>query len=124
MYNVITISAVYAHPIEYLFGNAFPSISSLLILKSKMHIITTGGFIFFRFIESHETHSGIEFPYSIFAFYPFHTGSKYHDFHHLKNIGNYGSFTSIWDTIFGTNIVYLNEKNNSNSNIIEKIKKS
>ena len=76
MNNIITLSAVYAHPIEYIFGNAFPSTVGLLILKSKMHVVTFAGWIYLRFIESHEAHSGFEFPYSIFAFYPFHTGSN------------------------------------------------
>lgn len=123
MYNVITFSSVYTHPFEYLVGNAFPSLAGTLLLGNKIHIISTSGWIFFRFIETHEVHSGFEFPYSMFGFYPFDTGSNYHNYHHLKNIGNYGSFTRIWDTIFGTNKIYLEEEKNKAILTNEKLKK-
>jgi len=37
---------------------------------------------------------------------PFATSSSYHNFHHSYNIGNYSSFFSMWDTLFGTNKTY------------------
>lgn len=33
----------------------------------------------------------------------------YHNFHHLKNIGNFGSMFIMWDSIFGTNSYYYKE---------------
>ena len=107
MYNVCHLSAVYCHPAEYLFGNTLPSMMSLLILKSNVHVICFAGWIIFRLIETHEGHSGLEFPVSPFSVIPFNTGATYHDYHHLKNQGNYSSFMSLWDQIFGTNQPFL-----------------
>ena len=106
MFNVIFLASVYAHPFEYLIGNAIPSLVGLFIMKSRVHCISHLGWVMFRFFETHEVHSGLEFPISPFSVIPFGTGPKYHDYHHLKNQGNYGSFTSIWDTLFGTNQIY------------------
>ena len=33
--------------------------------------------------------------------------SIYHNFHHSHNVGNYGSFFTIWDTLCGTNRHYF-----------------
>ena len=57
-------------------------------------------------METHETHSGYEFPWSMYAAVPFATDSTYHNFHHLKNVGNYGSVFRVWDTLFQTNKYY------------------
>lgn len=112
MYNVIHLASVYAHPLEYMVANAFPSLASAFIAKNKIHAITYFIWITIRFIETHEGHSGLEFEYSPFAAFPFSAGPRYHNYHHLKNQGNYASFTRIWDSMFGTNEPYFtkNEK--------------
>jgi sterol desaturase/sphingolipid hydroxylase (fatty acid hydroxylase superfamily) len=33
----------------------------------------------------------------------------YHNYHHLKNIGNFGSMFIMWDSIFGTNSYYYKD---------------
>ena len=38
---------------------------------------------------------------------PFQSEAEFHDYHHSKNDGNYGTFFPFWDTIFGTNKNYL-----------------
>ena len=108
MFNITHLASVYAHPLEFVFGNSFPSLAGMFILKSRIHVVTFLGWTIFRFIETHEGHSGLEFPISMFSIIPFSAGSKYHNYHHLKNQGNYASFTTIWDRIFGTNETYLN----------------
>lgn len=60
-----------------------------------------------RMMETHEGHSGLELPFSPFGVFPFAMGGEYHSFHHEKNTGNYGSFTSLWDRVFGTDQPYL-----------------
>jgi sterol desaturase/sphingolipid hydroxylase (fatty acid hydroxylase superfamily) len=107
MYNVVTISSVYAHPIEYVLGNAFPTFAGTIILKNRTHFITCVGWVLLRLIETHDGHSGFALPFEMFSFFPIHTGSNYHNFHHLHNAGNFGSFTRIWDGLFGTNKVYF-----------------
>jgi len=61
-----------------------------------------------------EGHSGYDFPMpisillgNIFIIIPFiGISSEYHDFHHSKNTGNYSSFYSFWDSVFGCNADY------------------
>ena len=106
MYNTIAISSIYAHPLEFIVGNAIPTFIGVFIFKSKAHVVSYFGWYMFRFIDTHEGHSGFEFPISAFGAHPFNIDTRYHDFHHLKNIGNYASFTTIWDSLFGTNVVY------------------
>lgn len=36
--------------------------------------------------------------------------AEYHNFHHSHNIGNYSSFFTYWDSIFGTNKAYFEHK--------------
>ena len=110
-YDVIHISCINTHWFEFLASNIFPLFSSLLILGKRMHIVTFIGWIFFRILETHECHSGYEFSWSMFSAIPFMNDSAYHNFHHLKNIGNYTSFFRLWDTLFGTNRYYYEINN-------------
>lgn len=97
------VSSIYAHPVEFFIGNVFPSMASLMMLKQRMHAITFVTWMFLRLIETNDGHSGYEFPVSMFKVIPFMSDPNYHNYHHLKNIGNYGSFTWLWDSMFGTN---------------------
>ena len=38
----------------------------------------------------------------------------YHNYHHLKNTGNFGSMFVIWDSIFGTNSYYYKDLKSRN----------
>jgi sterol desaturase/sphingolipid hydroxylase (fatty acid hydroxylase superfamily) len=105
----IAIASEYAHPVEYTIANYFPSIAGPLLFGSKMHLFTTFVWGSLRILETHEGHSGYEFPWSIFRLMPFSTDATYHFFHHSKNVGNYSSFTIIWDTIFDSNKEYFEE---------------
>lgn len=100
------ISSIYAHPFEFITGNVIPLYTSTLILKKKMHFVTQATWFMMRFIETKDAHGGFEFPFSMFKIIPFNTGSAFHNFHHLKNVGNYATFTRIWDNLFGTCTVY------------------
>jgi len=55
-----------------------------------------------RVHEGHDGHSGYDFPWSFFRILPFGAGASFHDFHHSHNVGNYGSFLRIWDSLFNT----------------------
>jgi sterol desaturase/sphingolipid hydroxylase (fatty acid hydroxylase superfamily) len=97
----VALAAEHSHPLEYIFAQAIPSTLGLKLLGRRAHIIT---FIFWGIVrlgESSDGHSGYEFPWSPFRFLPMTTSATYHDFHHLKNIGNYSSVFRTWDTIFG-----------------------
>lgn len=77
-----------------------------MVLKSKIHFITLNAWILMRVIETKDAHCGFEFPFSMFKAIPFTTGAAFHNFHHLKNVGNYATFTRIWDGLFGTDKEY------------------
>ena len=76
------------------------------LLDSKVHLWTLLIWGILRHVESHDAHCGYEFPWSMFRVMPFGTNSAYHTFHHSKNVGNYSTFFTIWDTVFNTNVDY------------------
>lgn len=100
--NVIGIAAENAHPIEFLLGNAFPTHSGVLILGSRIHFFTNILWIIIRIVKTTEAHSGYDFSWSPYSRMPSFCFSDFHNFHHLKNKGNYGSFLTIWDSLCGT----------------------
>lgn len=102
-YNIIHLSSVYTHWIEFALGNVICMLAGMIVLHGKLHIVTLNAFVVFRLIETNEGHSGYDFPWSPYKVFPFSTDSSYHNYHHLKNMGNYGSFFKIWDSIFQTN---------------------
>ena len=102
----ISIAAQYAHPLEFVFGNLLPAASCPLLLGTRMHFTTAFTWYALRFIESAEGHSGYEVSWSPFRVLPFGSDFAYHAYHHSHNIGNYSSFFTIWDTVFGSNKVY------------------
>ena len=104
----ISISGQYVHPIEFILSGLIPSFSGLIILSSDMHLFTVMVWGFIRLIEAVDGHSGYEFPWMMFRLMPFGCDATYHNFHHTKNIGNYSSFMTIWDTIFDSNDEFYN----------------
>ena len=87
-----------------------------------MHFMTAVTWYAIRYIESTEGHSGYEFSWSPFRLIPFGSDFAYHAFHHSHNVGNYSSFFTIWDSVFGQNKVYyqyLQERKDS-----QKVKKA
>jgi sterol desaturase/sphingolipid hydroxylase (fatty acid hydroxylase superfamily) len=100
------LAALHAHPIEYIFGNVIPMMIGPAILGHRMHRVSMFGWYFIRILEGIDGHGGYNFPWSPFRILPFQPGPSYHFFHHLGNVGNYSSFFTWWDTIFGTNSVF------------------
>lgn len=100
----ISVASEYAHPVEFLIGNIFPLGAGPFVLgQANVHIVTWFLWLSFRSIHTAEGHSGYEIPFSPFRFLPFGVSAKFHDDHHLKNIGNFGSMFVIWDSLCGTN---------------------
>ena len=103
----VGIAGEYAHPLEYMLGNMLPtSVGPAVLGFNKCHLVTVIAWYIIRFTENLDGHSGYEFSWSPYRLIPFSGSAEYHAFHHAVNIGNYGSFFSIWDTIFGTNRVF------------------
>ena len=100
--DIMHLNCVYTHWFEFVLGNILPFMVGFLVFGQSYHIITYTIFAFYRIIETHEVHCGYEMPVSIFPVFPFSTNATYHNFHHSKNVGNYATFFTFWDDIFGT----------------------
>ena len=85
-------------------GNSF--MFGTYFLAENLHITTLMLWMTIRGLETHDAHCGYEFPWSPFRLIPFGGDASYHDFHHTRNVGNYGTFMTIWDTLFDTNKDY------------------
>jgi len=107
--HIITvgIAAEYTHPVEFLIGNTLPFMVGPILLGSRMHYFTFMCWAIVRLGETIDGHCGYEFSWSPYRLVPFSASSQYHAFHHSHNIGNYSSFFTFWDTIYGTNKVYF-----------------
>ena len=104
--TTVGIAAEYAHPIEFVLGNMLPTSAGIILLGPNVHLLTVWAWYAIRFGETLDGHCGYEFSWSPYRLIPFSGSAEYHDFHHAVNIGNYGSFFSIWDSVFGTNTAF------------------
>lgn len=103
----IGISAIYAHPVEYIFGNVFPGVVGPLILGGNMHIVTLYGWTIWGLCATVEQHSGYDFSFLPFNVLPFNFGARYHEFHHNRYNYNYSSSITYLDCLFESNKFYL-----------------
>jgi sterol desaturase/sphingolipid hydroxylase (fatty acid hydroxylase superfamily) len=99
----VAIAYAYFHPVDAVIGGMIPSAIGPMVLGEKMHYYTYLLWALLRILESTDGHSGYEFPWNPFRILPFAASATYHDFHHSHNLGNYSSFFTIWDKIFGSN---------------------
>ena len=100
----VGIAAEYAHPIEVVIADSFPTLGGSLFQGA--HPLIWLVFLAWRLEETYESHSG----YSLkLPFFYTHLGFMHadhaicHDLHHSSNNGNFG-VGSFYDTIFGTQI--------------------
>lgn len=100
----IGLAAEYTHPLEYLFANSIPQFLGPLLFRC--HIVTFWVWLAIRITEAVDGHSGYDFWFVPFRYFPFRPGTQVHDYHHSHNVGNYGSFFTFWDWICGTDMSY------------------
>lgn len=100
---VFCLSAIHTHPLDYIFGSIFPMMAGPIILNYRIHRAAAFGWYFIRALETLDAHCGYDFPFSPFRLLPGQIDGNYHYFHHETNVGNYATFFTMWDTIFGTN---------------------
>jgi sterol desaturase/sphingolipid hydroxylase (fatty acid hydroxylase superfamily) len=70
---------------------------AVFMLGSRLHVVTYLFFVILKVYSTNEGHSGFEVHWSPLRIIPFANGTSHHDFHHSKNVGNYGGYTYIWD---------------------------
>eukprot|EP01121_Diplochlamys_sp_Union-15-3_P014941 TRINITY_DN483_c0_g1_i1.p1 TRINITY_DN483_c0_g1~~TRINITY_DN483_c0_g1_i1.p1 ORF type:complete len:260 (-),score=17.56 TRINITY_DN483_c0_g1_i1:72-851(-) len=109
----IGIAAEYAHPIETLISNSIPTLLGTVIIGP--HFVTLLLWLFFRLWETVDAHSGYDLPIAPLKWLPFTGGAERHDFHHSKNIGNFGAFFTFWDHVMGTDVTFLEWKKKQNN---------
>lgn len=139
--HTISIAFVYGHPLEYCICNWFVLHSGIFLMGylqglSHVHFVTYVMWLNLRIAESMEGHSGYIFPKAVsvllgnfMALNPFMgTEAAYHEFHHSRNVGNYSTFFTVWDTVFGSNADYYQylldteEKGKEGSSVLKKEK--
>jgi sterol desaturase/sphingolipid hydroxylase (fatty acid hydroxylase superfamily) len=102
----VGLAAEYAHPLEFLTGNLIPTALGPALLGKNVHLYTVLIWFIVRGGETLDGHCGYEFSWSPYRLIPFSGSAEYHDYHHTHNIGNYSSFFSLWDTVWGTNVEF------------------
>lgn len=107
--NPICMAAEDVHWIEFILSNQCGTMLGPVLFGSKMHYWTLSVWGLVRIMQSLDAHCGYEFPWSVFGLIPFGCNATYHHFHHTKNVGNYSSYMTIWDTIFDSNADYYME---------------
>ena len=75
-----------------------------------------------RMINSFDEHSGYKFSWSMQRVLPFHLHQDEHFYHHSENIGSYGSFFEIWDSVFGSNTSFFKSLQTTEGNKKEREK--
>jgi len=100
----VGIAAEYSHPIEGLL-NFISTVGPVIV--SGCHLFTFVLFILIRIEETVESHSGYNFPFSVWSriMPALQGGADRHEFHHSHNKGNFGMF-AVWDYVCGTDQAY------------------
>ncbi|TNV76918.1 hypothetical protein FGO68_gene12031 [Halteria grandinella] len=109
--QAVSISATYAHPVEYALGNMLPAGIPTLLMGKRQHFFTFCVITIVRVIGTSTGHSGYDFPWVFWDVLPMRGTAKYHDYHHSGGdfSGNYSGASTIIDTVWGTNKKYYRE---------------
>jgi len=102
--TTVGIAAEYAHPVEDVLANSFPTIAGPMFMNCHMAVFWF--YLAIRIWETVDAHSGYSFPWSPWSLIKsIQGGSERHDFHHSHNMGNFGML-HIWDRLMGTDKYY------------------
>jgi sterol desaturase/sphingolipid hydroxylase (fatty acid hydroxylase superfamily) len=104
--TTVSLAGEHFHPVDFVFGALIPVQLGAKLLGKHLHVTTYFMWVVVRTMESVDAHSGYEFPWSPFRLIPFAASASYHDYHHTHQQGNFSSFFTFWDTIFGVNTWY------------------
>ena len=97
--QVVSISAEYAHPVEFIISNSLTTSLGPFILGNRTHLFTYLLWIIIRVGETADGHCGYEFSWSPYRLLFMSASEDFHNFHHLYFRDNYGSFFTFWDRI-------------------------
>ena len=102
----VAIAAIYNHPVDYIITNILTSLLAEIMLV-KVHVVTIYMWVIFATTFALLSHSGYDLPWNPYGVFPFGHNSSFHDYHHSKNVGNFGLFSVFWDATCGTNKSYV-----------------
>lgn len=66
-----------------------------------LYLYIMEGILYFYILSS-----GYYTPLNPLHLIPFYAGARFHDFHHMNFVGNYGSTFTWWDRLFNTDDQY------------------
>ena len=101
------LASEFAHPAEDLLSNTVATVLGPLLLGSHMALVWLYGYI--KLSQTVEAHSGyvVPFPFSVWSLRAALGGEQgRHEFHHSRNVGNFGGFFDWWDRAMGTDAAY------------------
>ena len=101
-----SFAIIHAHPLEFILVNLLPTTMCVLLLGKRMHFSSFMACGLAMTLHSLEVHSGYNFPWSVWRLLPFGNDGEEHSYHHSENLGSYGSFLAVWDTVFGSNVSF------------------
>uniref|UniRef100_A0A7S2MS67 Fatty acid hydroxylase domain-containing protein n=1 Tax=Helicotheca tamesis TaxID=374047 RepID=A0A7S2MS67_9STRA len=92
-----TLAAQHNHPVDYIISIGTPALMSSAIVQPH-------SFVFFQWsiwvvYANLDDHCGYSFPWSPVRWFPFAALTDEHEFHHLKNLGCFGSKLDLYEKL-------------------------
>lgn len=100
----VGLASEYAHPFEFVVSNAVPFAAGPILFRA--HVFLWLMWTLWRIGETVDGHMGYSFTWSPYRLLPFSGSAAVHDFHHSHNVGNFASFFTWNDALFGTDKAY------------------
>merc|ERR1712146_846271 len=113
--NCTAMSSLAVHPIELLIVDGATFFTAVFLLQGHIHVVTAYTWMIFQLLSNIDDHSGYDFPWFCTKIFPWSATNVFHNYHHLLNIGNYSAHMVFWDSIFGTDIAYLDHYDDQNA---------
>ena len=113
--NVVVMSSMAVHYIELLVVDAATFWGAIMMLGSHCHVVTAYTWMIFQLLSNVDDHSGYDFPWFCTKIFPWSVTNVFHNYHHLLNIGNFSAHMILWDSIFGTDISFLDHIDDQNA---------
>ena len=100
--HTVSIAVLHLHPVEFVLANVLPNALGPSLLKLHMAVVLLWYHV--RLVQTIEAHSNYALDLSPFVCLGVNGAGAAHEMHHSENVGNFGSFTALWDHAFGTAI--------------------
>ena len=109
------MSSLAVHPIELMIVDGATFFTAIMLLQGHIHVVTAYTWMIWQLISNIDDHSGYDFPWFCTKIFPWSATNVFHNYHHLSNIGNFSAHMVWWDSIFGTDITFLDHYDDQNA---------